>query len=234
MVKGRQHDSLNKPKPNTVEISLFEKLVLMQHYGIRTRLLDITFDSLIVLFFAFYNDPKCQNDDSKDSVVLVYEIPQDAILNWHSDKASVISNIAAYGYDDLNVGAMDSDIKSFNENDSIHHLLHEIRTEKPHFLNEIVKDHLESVYCVHPLLDNPRIKAQQGVFLLFGIDGDKRHIATLESSKGPEIRLVKFRIPQFAKAQIREELEILGKTVDTVYPDWDGVADYFNRFYGKK
>ena len=33
---------------------------------------------------------------------------------------------------------------------------------------------------------------------------------------------------------MREELGILGTTVDTVYPDWDGVADYFNRFYGKK
>lgn len=212
----------------------FEKLVLMQHYGIRTRLLDITQDSLQALFFALYIDPKSKDDDCNDCVVLVYEIRQKDILNWHSDKASVISNIAAYGYDDLDISTMDSDINVFNENDSICHLLHEIRAEKPHFLNKIVKDHLESVYCVHPLLDNLRIRAQQGAFLLFGINGDKHHLATLESSKDSEIRLTKIRIPQYAKTQIRDELELLGKTVESVYPDWDGVSDFFNRFYGKK
>ena len=83
------------------------------------------------------------------------------------------------------------------------------------------------------MLDNPRIRAQQGAFLLFGIDGDKHHLATLESNQGSEIRLAKIRIPQCAKAQIREELNLLGKTIDTVYPDWTGVSDYFSRFYNK-
>lgn len=211
----------------------FEKLALMQHYRIRTRLLDITPDSLQALFFALYIDPKSKDDDSSDSVVLIYEIPEESICNWHSDKVSVISNISVYAHDNLDIRGMSPDIEEFNKQDSIHHLLHEIRAEKPHFKDEIVKDHLESIYCVHPLLDNPRIKAQQGVFLLFGMNGDRLHLATLESNKGPEIRLAKIRIPQQAKNQIREELNLLGKTVDTVYPDWDGVVDYFERFYGK-
>ena len=85
-----------------------------------------------------------------------------------------------------------------------------------------------------PLLDNPRIKAQQGVFLLFGMNGNKHNLATLESNKGPEIRMAKIRILQGAKARLRKELELLGQTVDVVYPDWQGVSDYFERFYGKK
>lgn len=93
---------------------------------------------------------------------------------------------------------------------------------------------MESIYCVHPLLDNPRIRSQQGAFLLFGIDGDKHHLATLESNKGPKIRMTKIRIPQHAKTRIREELNLLGKTIDTVYPDWTGVSDYFARFYNKE
>ena len=219
--------------------STFEKLVLMQHYGIPTRVLDVSSDSLLALFFALYIDPKSKKDDNRDSVVLVYEVLKDSIRNWHSDVVSVISNIAVYNYDDLNIRHLSNSTEkkireAFNENDSISHLIHEIRAEKSYFEPWIKKDNMESIYCVHPLLDNPRIRAQQGAFLLFGMDGDKHHLATLESNRGPEIRLAKIRIPQYAKARIREELNLLGKTVDTVYPDWDGVSDYFARFYGKK
>ena len=216
----------------------FEKLVLMQHYGIRTRLLDVSQDSLQALFFALYNDPKYPMDDNCDSIVLVYEIPNDSVRNWHSDVVSVISNIAVYNYNNLDIRHLSNSTEesartAFNEDESIKHLLHEIRAEKPYFGPWIKKDNMESIYCVHPLLDNPRIKSQHGAFLLFGIDGDKNHLATLESNKGSEIRLTKIRIPYSAKARIREELNLLGKTVDSVYPDWDGVSDYFNRFYEK-
>ena len=218
--------------------STFEKLVLMQHYGIATRVLDVSIDSLQALFFAMYHDPKYEYDDNKESVVLVYEILKDSIRNWHSDSVSVISNIAVLDNDSLDIRSLPEpmdkfSLAQFNEDQGIGHLLHEIMAEKPHFGPWINKKTLQSIYCVHPLLDNPRIRAQQGAFLLFGIDGDKHHLVTLESNKGPEIRLAKIRIPQCAKAQIREELNLLGKTIDTVYPDWTGVSDYFSRFYNK-
>ena len=221
--------------------STFEKLVLMQHYGIPTRVLDISIDSLQALFFALYHDPKYPYDDKKDSVVFVYEVPKDSIRNWHSDVVSVISNIAVYRFDDDALSIKDMPYSDdqwgrerFNEEDSIRHLIHEIKAEKPYFSNWIKKDNMESIYCVHPLLDNPRIRSQQGAFLLFGIDGDKYHLATLESNKGSKIRMTKIRIPHYAKTQIREELNLLGKTIDTVYPDWTGVSDYFARFYNKE
>jgi len=221
--------------------SAFEKLVLMQHYFIPTRLLDVTLDPLIGLFFALYNDPKSKRkDDECEPVILVYEVPKESIRNYHSDVVSVISNIAVYHYgdDDLSVKDIPNsndewDRERFNENDSIKHLVHEIRAEKPHFGNWIKKDNMESIFCVHPLLDNPRIRSQQGAFLLFGIKGDKHHIATLESNKGPEIRMNKILIPKRAKLRLREELNLLGRTIDTIYPDWDGVSDFFLRFYEK-
>lgn len=220
--------------------STFEKLVLMQHYGLPTRILDVSLDPLQSLFFALYLDPKSKPDDSKDAVVLVYEVPKASVRNYHSDVVSVISNIAVYRFDDDDLSIKDMPYSDdqwgrerFNEEDSIRHLIHEIKAEKPYFSNWIKKDNMESIYCVHPLLDNPRIRSQQGAFLLFGIDGDKHHLATLESNKGPKIRMTKIRIPQHAKTQIREELNLLGKTIDTVYPDWTGVSDYFTRFYNK-
>ena len=220
--------------------STFEKLVMMQHYFIPTRLLDVSQDPLIGLFFSLFNDPKSKrNDEECEPVILVYEVPKKSIRNYHSDIVSVISNIAVYHYDDLDIRGLsnstdDWEREKFNENDSIKHLLHEIKAEKPHFASWIKKDNMESVFCVHPLLDNPRIRSQQGAFLLFGMDGDKHHLATLESSKADKIHMAKIHIPQSAKLRLREELHLLGRTIDTVYPDWDGVSDYFTRFYGKK
>lgn len=219
--------------------STFEKLALMRHYGLPTRILDISLDPLQSLFFALYLDPKSKADDSKDAVVLVYEVPRQSVRNWHSDTVSVISNIAVCDNNDLNIRHLSDPIDefsriAFNKDPGIHQLYHEIKAEKSYFEEWIRKDTLESIYCVHPLLDNPRIRSQQGAFLLFGIDGDKHHLATLESNKGPKIRMTKIRIPQHAKTRIREELNLLGKTIDTVYPDWTGVSDYFARFYNKE
>lgn len=51
----------------------------------------------------------------------------------------------------------------------IQYLLHEIRSETA-FSAVIEKEHIESVFCVKPKLDNPRIIRQEGAFFIFGID----------------------------------------------------------------
>lgn len=221
--------------------STFEKLALMQHYMIPTRLLDITPDSLQALFFALYHDssegPKPQDDC--DSVVLVYEIPKDEIKDYHSDAVSVVANIALYPsskgkLDISHLHCSKNDRRDFNANWEIQQLHHEIQAEKSYFKEWINKDDMESVFCVHPLLDNPRIRSQQGLFLLFGIDGNREKLASIETSKNTHIKRKTIRIPAKAKTKLREELLVLGKSVDTVYPDWNGVKDYFQRFWDKE
>jgi hypothetical protein len=216
--------------------STFEKLVLMQHYRIPTRLLDISVDPLQALFFAVFHDVRSANEsDDKDAVVLVYEVQKNEIKDYHSDAVSVVSNIALYP---LDKGILDishlNDKDNFNNNWEIKYLHHEIQAEKPYFEECINKDDMESVFCVHPLLDNPRIKSQQGAFLLFGINGNRTQLATIETSKKTHIKMEKIIIPSQAKNDIREELFVLGRGIDTVYPDWDGVSDYFARFWNKQ
>lgn len=211
----------------------FERLVKMQHYMMPTRLLDISLDPLSALFFCIYDDPRSKIDTSdEDGILIIYKVPKKSIKNNQSDAVSIVSNLAVYKFDDLKITDLDPDYKNdrkkFNEDPSIQYLLHEIRAEKSYFRSWIDKKDLESVLCVHPLLDNPRIKMQQGAFLLFGIDGSRNKLASLGRSN---IEYEKLIIPSKAKKRLREELLIMGKTVDVIYPDWDGVTDYLNRFW---
>ena len=210
--------------------STFEKLVLMQHYQIPTRIMDITTSALQAVFFACYIDHDYGMSEDKqgrkDGVVYVYEIPECKIKNYHSDAVSVLANIAVYDSDDLDISGLPTDEdngrKIFNANWRIKHLLHEIRAEKPYFVDWINKKDMESIFCVHPLLNNSRIRAQQGAFLIYGIDGDRLHLAKWKDDPKGMIRR-KMIIPAEAKGKLLNDLKILGLTIDVVYPDWKGI-----------
>lgn len=211
--------------------STFEKLVLMQHYQIPTRLLDITTSALQAVFFACYVDPDYgmseEKEGRRDGVIYVYEVPEDKIKNYHSDKVSILANIAVYDFEDeldiRNIRAdEENEREGFNSDWRIKHLLHEIRAEKPYFEPWIKKQDMEGVFCVHPLLNNPRIRAQQGAFMIYGIDGDRTKLAQWKDNPRNGMIRRKIRIPAEAKEPLLKELRMLGVTIDVVYPDWKG------------
>lgn len=76
------------------ENSTIEKLVKMQHYGLPTRLLDITYNPLVALFFAC-NGQKSRNDGE----VLIFKIPKSEVKFYDSDTVSVLSNLAKMSVD---------------------------------------------------------------------------------------------------------------------------------------
>lgn len=184
-------------------MSAFEKLVKMQHYGFPTRLLDITTNPLVALYFA------CCSSNQTDGEVLIFRIRKDEIKYYDSDAVSIIANIAKRPYDFSSINFKGSLTEKY--------LLHEIRYEKPHFQDLINEKDIESVFCVYPKLDNPRIQKQAGAFFIYGVKGDNKTISPLISA--PQ-RII---ISSKGKKDILKELSVLGIDNSTLFPDIDNI-----------
>lgn len=215
--------------------STFQILAKMQHYGLPTRLLDISSNPLISLFFAVEEDEKT---NTLDGELVIFSIPQNFIKYYDSDTVSVVSNIAKRPFKKLNVCRVSRKItkeedkqqwlKRFNDIPHIKYLLHEIKDEKPYFTHVIEKDHLQSIWCVKPLLNNRRIIKQDGAFLLFGLNGSKEKLAEYKSDAFvPKC----YRVTN--KVELREQLELLGVSKDKIYPELDTAALYLKTKYAK-
>jgi hypothetical protein len=220
------------PNEFSSEKSTFDKLVKMQHYNLPTRLLDITSNPLIALFFATEENAEYESDDGE---LIIFEIPNSKIKHYDSDTVSVISNIAKRPCNGLDLSKLDYDadigngIEKFNNETDIKYLLHEIKHEKPHFQNLIKRKHLESIICVRPLLNNRRIINQDGAFLLFGIFNSKETLANYDEK---EFKPIRIKVKN--KPSIRESLTLLGITYDKVYPELDTTAKYLKFKYKNK
>ena len=70
--------------------TLFEKLVKLQHYGYSTRLLDLTANALVALYFAAWNEQHYK----KDGELIILDIPDEQIKYGDSDTVSILAAIS--------------------------------------------------------------------------------------------------------------------------------------------
>ena len=79
--------------------SALDHLVQMQHYGLPTRLLDVTMNPLVALYFA------CEEDTSHptNGAVFVFSVPEEKVKHYDSDTVSVLANLAKCKEDDLSL-----------------------------------------------------------------------------------------------------------------------------------
>jgi len=205
----------------------FDRLVKMQHYEYPTRLLDITSNPLVALYFACV-DEKLKEDDGMVYLFKKYE-GSELTKYSDSDAVSVVANIARRD-EDFEINTIRGlEKESFNESDQIDYLLHEIKScDKAHFRPLINYEDIERVFFVKPKMDNPRIVKQEGAFFLFGIKNHKL--------KCPELKdffdSIDFFIPKESKERILVQLNQMGINEASLFPEIDHVAKFLKKKYG--
>ena len=206
--------------------SFFEVLVRLQHYGLPTRLLDLTANALAALYFA------CREREKTKGEVVVFDIPMDHVKYYNSDTVAVISNLARRPFS-FSVLDLPDDVTEFHKEEEIGRMLYEIREDKPAFRPLIEKSDLSRVLCVRAKLDNVRIARQDGAFLLFGIRERKGYYARIPQEWivcGEGAR----RIVISNKYRLRRELEQFGVSEETLFPELDHqTASIVRKFKGK-
>jgi hypothetical protein len=209
-----------------------DKLTKMQHYGLPTRLLDLTSNALLALYMALDSpDKKCKEDKEQDPFVYIFFIPKKDIKFYDSDTVSVLANLAKREKFDFPRQFESNNVK-FNKDPNIQYLLHNIKDEKPYFKDAIEPKHLYSVVCIKPLQNNKRIIRQQGLFLIFGNDkNNKLKPAKLQDSG---IVIEHVVIDKKEKNDLLEQLKSVGLSKEVVYPDMEKVAMSLKEKYSKE
>lgn len=195
-----------------------DRLVRMQHYSLPTRLLDITSNPLIALYFA------CKSNPDIDGEVIILTVDREQIKYFDSDTASCLANLARLPKIDKD--AIDhsiEDIDEFNYQLSLRRLVHFVREEKSFFEPRIKREHLRTILCVKGKRSNSRITSQSGAFLLFGLD------AVLNESGTDEISVKRISISN--KAEILRQLDLLNINESTVFPYIENSAKYVAQKY---
>jgi hypothetical protein len=202
------------PTDFTGDSSTFEKLVRMQHYSMPTRLLDITSNPLMALYFA------CKSNADKTGEVVILTIQSKEIKFFDSDTASCIANLARLPKQDKDDIDFALASKQFNASRPVQRLLHFVREERPYFTPTVVPSDLKRILCVKGRMTNSRITSQSGAFLLFGLG------ATLPEAGNDDLAVDRIAISAVSKKKILDELDSLNINESTVFPYMENSAKY--------
>lgn len=210
--------------------SHLDYLVEMQHYGLPTRLLDVTENPLVALYFA------CSTNQSKVGEVLVLCAGVQEVKYAKSDTVALLAALPTLNYGEQRKLLSLCENGFAEEEDPEYMLLAgklaaEVKSRNPAFEPRIRKGDLLSHIFVTPVRNNQRIMKQEGSFIICGLGkeyGEGNNLDNMRCCNGEGKKRI-FVIKN--KEKILKELDVLSINRAGLFPEIDDVAEYIREKY---
>lgn len=224
------------------DLTMAERVARMQHYGLPTRFADLSENALLAVCFAVGGaSDNAEEHVKEDGFVRIIKVSTAKMKSFTSDLITAISHLPLVDCENINP----------SKKGGLGYLTYEIIRERPGFYGESedpdlgrrLRQEIQQVWAFKPIVNNPRLRNQGGVFLAFGCHDGKKplhptfspsdyHNQTAPSFGIGQIGFV--RIAAESKRQIRKELRWFGMPEERIYPDLANVCNILKKRYKEK
>ncbi|WP_276850589.1 FRG domain-containing protein [Enterocloster lavalensis] len=206
------HESIKMKKEEFNGLLMpLEKLAKLQHYGIPTRLVDVTINPLIALYFAVENV-----DDLSPGNVYLYLVEGYLFDSKEAKLLSILPTIPSHEVNSV-IAAYEN---IFGDSLSQEEVLEIVSTP-------IIIQYSDTLQNL-----NPRLLSQQGTFLICGNEVVNGIITNSLKSLDTIAPSVIIRIPYEYKKKVKNELDLKYSINQTrIYPELPSVASYIKEKY---
>ena len=214
----------------------FDWLVMCQHYGLPTRLLDWTESVIVALFFAVHND-------SVDGALFALNpllLNQQTTLSRHRTLCLPTYPDAVLRADQSVCGSIDEVIDRVNA--GFGRIAYHAKFIERFGGAERLREIAPLPVAVYPPRNNARIVQQSGMFTLHGgavpsrsHDADFGQAVPLETIRAGRSEIVtRFVIPAASKQRIRTDLGRLGIHYGALFPEFESQARYLREKWARE
>lgn len=210
--------------PSSDDKTPFETLSRLQHYGAKTRMLDITSNSLVALFFSAIKA-------DEDGFVYVYSSESLKFETGHTAiMKAAINFIPNQIVSDFIMKEGDKSAESI--------FLQKLNEEVGNFVTyeniDIIRQDLKKAHIIIAKKQTNRISRQSGNFIMPAYEIDKSNVNySIESlaAKDDEENPIVFKICKNSKKKILRDLSKMGIHEGSIYPDVENQTKYLIKFF---